>query len=576
MVRKLSDECVSELFLEICTAVDSPLSISAWIRYKYEPRLLLELDINPSDYLSAPDFAKDYLVISFLKKFKGLNTGLDTRSAALSSWRAAESKCLVTNRRFRTSATHGEIPWIESVFYRAQLKIADVLARLDVPSLLEGGRWGPGATFDLRRRSGQDIKQSSPATVTSGCLRYAMHVIGHDPRWFESITGIRPDGPVSPLLSCFRVVSGNRFLTVPKNAKTDRCIAAEPTMNGFIQLGVGRYIRSRLERFGIRLDDQSVNQNLARSAWSDRLATLDLSAASDSISRELVMSLLPIDWACFLDDIRSKSSLVDGDTVPLSKFSSMGNGFTFELETLIFWALSGATLEERKFRNILAVYGDDIIVPAEAYDDVVSVLQYAGFSVNPEKSFSDGPFYESCGKHYFQGVDVTPCFQKEELLELTEYFRTFNRLVRWNYRMTGTWNSNFTRRVRRLIELYARQAYGPRSVNFAIPYGAVGDGGFLRHPADLSRPDRNHGIPCQVLIWRERSQRALDLPLYAIKLRRPFTTYSRQKGRNVKPMGFGSYRSAVQFFNLHDLVELNLGDPLYEGTRTLFVVTKES
>jgi len=56
------------------------------------------------------------------------------------------------------------------------------------------------------------------------------------------------------------------------------------------------------------------------------------------------------------------------------------------------------------------VYGDDIIVPSESYDMVSWALECFGFQVNPEKSFSTGPFRESCGTDAFAGTNVRPIF----------------------------------------------------------------------------------------------------------------------------------------------------------------------
>jgi hypothetical protein len=107
---------------------------------------------------------------------------------------------------------------------------------------------------------------------------------------------------------------------------------------------------------------------------------------------------------------------VNGKWHLLEKFSSMGNGFTFELETLIFLCLilavdeTGQKLESG--RNVFT-YGDDIICPTEYSEAVISALKFSGFSLNMKKSFVSGPFRESCGGDFFGGVDVRPFFLKE-------------------------------------------------------------------------------------------------------------------------------------------------------------------
>jgi hypothetical protein len=214
-------------------------------------------------------------------------------------------------------------------------------------------------------------------------------------------------------------------------------IAVEPRGNSFLQKSVGAYFRAKLKRVGIDLDDQGRNQRLAEQAWSSGLATVDLSAASDTVSRELVFDLLPVDWACYMDALRCRrAEMPDGSSLVLEKFSSMGNGFTFELETLIFWALTSSVEQAIGSTKAYSVYGDDIICSDEGVLFLRDVLGIAGFTFNDQKSFwGESAFRESCGKHYFQGVDVTPCYQKESLDSLDSLVRCHNRLMRWAHRL---------------------------------------------------------------------------------------------------------------------------------------------
>jgi hypothetical protein len=182
------------------------------------------------------------------------------------------------------------------------------------------------------------------------------------------------------------IVEGNRFTTVPKSAKTDRGICIEPTLNIYGQLGIGAILRSRLKRLGVNLSDQSWNQELARRAYSDHLATIDLSAASDSLSWSVVMEFLPSDWFELLELFRSSYTLVEDRYHENEKFSSMGNGYTFELESLIFAAVAYSAVPLCE-HHLVGIYGDDIIVPQAYASDVVDALNYLGFKVNERKSF---------------------------------------------------------------------------------------------------------------------------------------------------------------------------------------------
>jgi hypothetical protein len=209
-------------------------------------------------------------------------------------------------------------------------------------------------------------------------------------------------------------VPGNRFTTVYKDCTKDRGIAIEPSLNIFYQLSVGRKMRNRLRAWGIDLEHgQDIHRWVACEASKDgSLATVDLSNASDTICSNLVKLVLPPSWFEILDDLRSKKTLFKGRWFVLDKFSSMGNGFTFELETLIFLCLILALDPAHKAGDNVFVYGDDIIIPSGSFKAVDAMLKFLGMTPNQKKVFSDGSFRESCGGDYFDGVDVRPHFLK--------------------------------------------------------------------------------------------------------------------------------------------------------------------
>jgi hypothetical protein len=209
-------------------------------------------------------------------------------------------------------------------------------------------------------------------------------------------------------------VFANRVEFVPKSWKTHRSIACEPVGNLPLQLAFDSYVKSRLLQFGINLRDQDYNKDLARRGSIDgSYATIDLKSASDLISYLTVVDLIPTDWFQYLDDVRSpfwKYQTSTGRTRvrKYEKFSSMGNGATFALETLLFAALTFAS-GSRDF----CVYGDDIAVDTAHAKKTIENLESYGFEVNQEKSYTTGPFRESCGGNYFLGVDVTPFYVRD-------------------------------------------------------------------------------------------------------------------------------------------------------------------
>jgi hypothetical protein len=350
-----------------------------------------------------------------------------------------------------------------------------------------------------------------------------------------------PEGAFTLLPHAFKIVRGSRFLTVPKSAKTDRCIAAEPTGNGFLQQGVHSYMRRRLKRFGIDLDDQSINQQKAQDAFFCELSTLDLSAASDTIARELVYHLLPLDWALFLDSLRSPETLVKGEWIRTEKFASMGNAFCFELETLIFWALASSVDTVSGSVDGVTVYGDDIIVERKNFESTVEILETCGFTINKKKSFKDGNFFESCGKHFHCGREVTPIYQKEVVRHPSELIRCHNRIFRLAVRLALDDDEfvTFKGALKACTSSYPLRPF-PR-----IPRGVQEDGGFLRPLSDFSL-DKNHGFRCHVLDYKPGYILAREDAMLAYKLRRPVNQNPDKNGYCVN-VAKGSWRTKVRW-----------------------------
>nr|UUW21309.1 MAG: RNA replicase beta chain [Sanya fiers-like virus 19] len=395
---------VMHIVLCCCEEANSPRAVTVAVLARYgEMDQLVSLVVDPAHYLDAESFFRDNQVTELLRKCDGLDTTFDKEAEARLSFLDSEHGCYRTNERL-TPYLFGACPGYDSGGVREVISLAQKYVRhvLGACPDLPEGRFGPGATFaDRGQLTTVPDKMSSRPTLTSASLG----VLPHWARtaWARSM----PDG-----LRDLSIVRGNRFTTVPKDARKVRGIAVEPSLNVFYQLGVGSAIRQRLRRVGIDLQyGQDVHRAKARfGSLSGDLATIDLSSASDTVCRALVELLLPESWFRSLDSLRSPFTQVDGHWHRLEKFSSMGNGFTFELETLLFLAISFSVLTlgghmPREGINLL-VYGDDIIVPAVGAPDVISALRFFGFTPNRRKTFWSGAFRESCGGDYFGGVPV--------------------------------------------------------------------------------------------------------------------------------------------------------------------------
>lgn len=400
----------------LCEVLDTPRALTVFMLIKHEMwRELLDLKVDPLHYQDHSNFADDYLATSLLQKSANLPTGIDLHKAALDAFYASEDSCRRVNDKLISTLTGGLPPLIErarSIIH----KVLGPLTREDLDFVEASFRFGPGATTGVPGTgSVVSDKFDEEIHLTQSLVPYYKAILGQT--WWESKTR-----PV--------VVEGNRFTSVPKNAKTNRGICVEPTLNIFVQLGIGQLLRRRLKRLGIDLSDQTKNQSLARMAYREKLATIDLSAASDSLAYLTVIRLLPEPWVELLEIARSPTTLVDGKIVNLEKYSSMGNGFTFELETLIFAAIAHAACSGDTSR--VAVYGDDIIVPQKHAPLVIDALDFLGFSVNLKKTFLAGRFFESCGTDWFNSQPVRPFFlRKSKESKLPYTMQTANSLRRY-------------------------------------------------------------------------------------------------------------------------------------------------
>ena len=379
----------------------------------------------------------EYLKAELMSKFVSSQTDAPEtrRQRAINKWLATERDNEATNDRLLTTPEDVFIfTGVRLGYFVEQCRelIRNTIGDTVPVDALIGSFSGGASTSRSRAASYPSSKYFGKAHVTETCLPI-FHLISDEmPGWLGT----------DPLE--IETVSGNVLFTVPKKTDIDRVACKEPDLNMFLQKGIGTYFRKMLRRVRINLNDQSVNRSLAQfGSENGSLATLDLSSASDSISEGLVAHLLPVTWYTFLDSVRSQVTIIDGEEHRNHMFSSMGNGFTFELESLIFWALAETTRRLRYKRGVISVYGDDIICPIWMYDDLVRVLDFFGFSVNTEKSFSSGPFRESCGGHFWHGYDITPFYIREPITKMSDLIRVANQLRLWG--SSDASKSNFLR-----------------------------------------------------------------------------------------------------------------------------------
>jgi hypothetical protein len=228
--------------------------------------------------------------------------------------------------------------------------------------------------------------------------------------------------PSSP--TPIRLVEDSRtaeVLFVPKDSRGPRVISKEPAHLIRAQMAFFSSITQLLERkskYRNNFRDQTINQGLAREgSLSGDFATLDMKEASDRVRyraiRQIFRNAPGIRW--MLQNTRSThAKLPSGRTIKISSLAGMGSGFTFSLLGFFIKLCvehAVCTTERLPYKEVASriyIYGDDLIVPSAWYHISTSGLARAGMVINHTKSFYRGPFRESCGKDYLNGIECTP------------------------------------------------------------------------------------------------------------------------------------------------------------------------
>ena len=535
--------------LSLCESIGSPRALTVWMMVSYgEWDQLIKLTCDPTNYDSAQSFSDDYQVTEILKKNPRLPLSHDKRAIALEKFKEAEVSCAETNDRILGAIKNHQFgdPLISRTLFRAIELIRSILGpltRADLSYCEDHFGFGPGVTTSLKGR-------------VTYANKYKSRPIDASPRVVDFAVHCRPPGWRA--LNELTIRSYSKLTTVPKNAKTDRCICVEPDLNIFVQRGIGRLLRYRLSRFGLDLNDSwRRNQDLAREgSIRDDLATVDLSAASDSISREIVWLMLPDRWSDLLYFARTDQYLdpTDGSVKEFHKWSSMGNGYTFELESLIFYSLACAASEvvSMPTTDVLA-FGDDIIIPSAALDVLVRTLNFLGFKVNADKTFGKGLFRESCGADFFRGTPVRPLYLRSSSEYLEEVCYIYANSIRATAHRTMCGVGCDVRYLPAWLRCYTTVKPSHR---YRIPYG-IGDVGFVSNLDEAAPGYRHirmkHGIyHFRCVGWHSRAFCDDMDGAYSAALNHqlPPFSYGEEIGRNPKRTWLDKRGTSVSWPNL--------------------------
>lgn len=458
----------------LCSTVDSPRSLACYLLFSSgEHRQLLELRCDPKDYTDVNAFELDYLCTSLFSKSRDLSLDIDREQAAFRKWLDAEDRCRKTNESLAWTVGEGSVPShrVVEIFDLARRKVRSILGDSVPYSLIrEHCRFGPGSDMSTRGDNTSAYhKFATPGSSTPWVLPVLEDLFDDDQRQDYAH-------------EC-QLVRGNRLSFVPKNATIDRAICTEPRWNVYVQLGIGEAISKRLKLVGVDLHDQNINRLGAKRALRDGLATIDLSSASDTVSKRLVQYLLPEEWCDVIFKSRSPSTFYQGKWYQLEKVSSMGNGYTFPLESLIFYVACDVACDISNSRKDICVFGDDLIVPQESVPTLLEILNLFGFSVNSDKSFWSGSFYESCGHDFFNGKNVRPFFLKKKVATIPDLYILANQIVDYSLKTNGYLGADS--RFKPVWKYVVSKI--PKSLRL---FGPLGVSGVLAAPFDFALPAR--------------------------------------------------------------------------------------
>jgi len=225
----------------------------------------------------------------------------------------------------------------------------------------------------------------------------------------------------------------SRIIAVPKTALKPRLIAAEPVANMFWQQALKGFIESAFRDSwiyrSIKIDDQTVSQRRAQEGSTNlRLATIDLSKASDFVTLDHVGTLFHHDSQLLSHLLTARTEVAhvpNFGNIRIRKFASMGSAVCFPVESVVFLVAMIATILRQTNRAAtsaaikevsqeVTVYGDDIILPTQYFVGALEDLRTLGFIPNPNKSFANSKFRESCGVEYYDGTDVKPVYVRKD------------------------------------------------------------------------------------------------------------------------------------------------------------------
>lgn len=276
--------------------------------------------------------------------------------------------------------------------------------------------------------------------------------------------------------------------SVPKSYKNGRIIAPEHAYIGAklqpVREAMVRALSSSIYKDRFVVEDQTENEELCRIGSIDgSYATIDLTGASDSLSKALMFRILPIVITRITSKYLARYLKAGEEEIRCGIYATSGNPITFVTLGCVCLAIcilaeqihTALTKEKVKPSHI---FGDDCCVDARIYDLVCDIMSRLGLVVNLSKSYTVNSTYrESCGTEYSQGYDLRSTYWPRTTFDFSDVPRTLVSLISLQQKLHNRyWNSQ--RMLLECVKVLASSVghkitCGPTSDNICHPTSDV-------------------------------------------------------------------------------------------------------
>lgn len=323
---------------------------------------------------------------------------------------ASVKKFMDNQARINAHVIDWSDPLIGDIRSRTRGHVDRILGYFSQLDVLERAKNGKKSSVGISMRNASEAARYEPPITGSGdhCVWFEKIFSSWNRPAFNYVSQLAVDREV-PLTAPIDTLTAT---LVPKSFDSLRMIMPNTVIGQLWSSGLGKLIEEKLRAFGYDIRHlQGVHGQLARlGSITGSVVTADQRLASDNITVEHIAEFFPQPWADALSFGRIAKLKLDNHTIETKTFATMGIGFTFPMQTLLFLSLLLAIRDHLGLEEstVVSVFGDDLIYDAELHALVLEVFAKLGLAINEDKTFAEGYFRESCGQDFYHGFDVRP------------------------------------------------------------------------------------------------------------------------------------------------------------------------